>query len=113
MRLNLTPQMMEAAYELLRSTPPFRGWRLPEADDIRFVVMADPSAHGHFYADPLPTIGVNQKRTLTLNALLMNTAHEMIHLRQWWDGAPQTHGTYYQEMKRAVCRHHGFDPGVF
>src|SRR5690349_18038866 len=38
MSLRLTPDIIEGAYEFLRMTPPFRGWRLPPADEVEFVV---------------------------------------------------------------------------
>ena len=43
MALRLTPEILEGAYEFLRATPPFRGWRLPHADEVEFVV----SRHRH------------------------------------------------------------------
>ena len=33
MTLRLTPDMLAAAYDFLRTTVPFSRWRLPEADD--------------------------------------------------------------------------------
>ncbi len=38
MTLPLTPEMLRACYEFLRSTPPFRRWSLPPGDEIGFHV---------------------------------------------------------------------------
>ena len=38
MALRLTPEIIEGSYEFLRTTPPFRGWNLPHADEVTFVV---------------------------------------------------------------------------
>jgi hypothetical protein len=109
--------MMEMAYELLRTTLPFRTWKLPDPDGIVFRVTADPSEHAHFGVmdnkDKHPLIGVNQKRNKSLDALLLNMAHEMCHLRQWQLKLPVNHGNRFQLLKARVCKEHGFDPGVF
>jgi len=34
MTLPLTPATLTAAYEFLRTTPPFKGWKLPHADEV-------------------------------------------------------------------------------
>lgn len=36
--LHLTLEMLEGAYEYLRTTPPFRRWKLPPGADIEFHV---------------------------------------------------------------------------
>ena len=38
MTLSLTPDLLAAAYDFLRATPPFKAWRLPESDDIAHTV---------------------------------------------------------------------------
>ena len=37
--MKLTPGILEAAYEFLRTTPPFKGWKLPSGVDITFRVI--------------------------------------------------------------------------
>src|SRR6185437_8812133 len=46
--LHLTPDCLENAYEYLRTTPPFRGMNLPDADDLVFRVMGARDRFGHF-----------------------------------------------------------------
>ena len=38
MTLPLTPAVLAAAYEYLRATSPFKGWRLPHCDEVEFSV---------------------------------------------------------------------------
>ena len=46
MALHLTPDILVGTYNLLRVTPPFRLWHLPEPEAISFVVGADPRLRG-------------------------------------------------------------------
>ncbi len=112
--LHVTPEMMEQTYDLLRITKPFRIWKLPDPDGIRFHVTKD---NGEFASFDVkgghPVICVTLHTARTLNSLTMHLAHEMIHLYQWKLKLPQNHGNHFQICKARVCKEHSFDPGVF
>ena len=36
MSFPLTPLVLVSMYQMLRDCPPFRGWRLPDADAVEF-----------------------------------------------------------------------------
>jgi hypothetical protein len=39
MSLCLTPDILAAAYDFLRATEPFAGWRLPDSDIVGFHIL--------------------------------------------------------------------------
>lgn len=114
--MHLTPATLEAAYELLRATPPFKGWRMPEADEVEFVVSrtaalgsAGRTAGGQRY------IAISGARHAHLATLLPTMAHEMVHLHDQSTGGRDDveHGATFRRLAAQVCRHHGFDPKWF
>lgn len=117
MKLPLTPEMLEAVYEWLRSTSPFRAWGLPHADDIEFRVLLakDRGAHyrGPLTEDVHPEIGVSVNGIENYCDLHACMAHEMIHL--WLDrngrddGEAEPHGSNFIKAAKRVCRYHGFE----
>ena len=119
MALSLTPHMLVAAYEYLRTTPPFRGWKLPEADDIEFQVTGHSDREGH-YTRWIGTdhhfICISGKRIAFTDSLMQAMAHEMIHLRQALarTETPNTeHNSEFKTIARRACAVHGWDPYVF
>ena len=122
--IHLTPEMLEATYELLRTTPPFRRWKLPEADDVEFHVTRHRVLSGQY------TYLRSKKRVLwhrieisttcnkNLRDMMETMAHEMCHIRQRTaDRAAKTrtltHGRAFKRLAALVCRHHGFNPKTF
>lgn len=117
MSLHLTPEMMEATYELLRVTPPFAGWGLPDPDDLEFRVLSTRRYTGHFRAAKRRgehhEIGASMRKIGTLATLERVMAHEMIHLQQELKGTttPGTeHNANFYVLAAEVARHHCFDP---
>lgn len=117
MGLRITNEIIEATYELLRKTPPYKAWRLPDGDDIAFSVMRSPSDRGEFYvsAKGEPTIAINDNHHQTLHELMRTVAHEMIHLQEYrighrWD---IKHGAFFHAAADKVCKAHNFDRGAF
>ena len=112
MALRLTPAILEAGYEFLRATPPFRGWRLPHADDVEFAVGARSDCFG-WYERPngQHRIGITLKFCGHTDTLLFYLAHEMVHLAQAIDGTATDgqHNADFGAKARRVCRAHGFD----
>lgn len=119
--LHVTPALIEAAYELLRITPPFRGWKLPHADDVQFVVLPKNSTfvgayHGDDEKPSWHRISIAAK--VTTYDLLSTVAHEMVHMKlgvDYYDKRrqPADHGKTFNRMADQVCRWHQFDRGVF
>lgn len=118
MRLNLTPEMIEAAYELLRTTPPFKRWKLPEADDVGFQIIRTEHTRGTFHVTHggRPTIAISHKCIGSLHSLVATVAHEMVHMYEDTVHSARSdvmHGARFKRLAAQVCRHHGFDEKLF
>lgn len=115
--MHITPEMMEAAYELLRTTPPFRSWRLPPGADVEFHVIRSNDRSGDYFrkAGGTHCIRVNDKWVGNLLSLLRVMAHEMCHLRHeaTCPGDQAVHGRRFSALASAVCRSHHLDPKSF
>ena len=110
--MHLTPDILRAAYEFLRATPPFRGWRLPDGDRVSFRVMRHKDRFGQAAEiDGVWVIDVSARLVGTTSALLRTMAHEMIHVHGGVTGSKtwRNHGARFQRRAASVCRHHGFD----
>lgn len=113
--MHVTPALMEQAYELLRRTPPFSRWRLPEADDVEFGVLSTKAWYGdyelkHDDGGPVDCIRLSSSKNKTLDAVLMTIAHEMCHQRLQRTGCRDRddHGKTFDRLAKQVCRHHGW-----
>jgi predicted SprT family Zn-dependent metalloprotease len=114
--IHLTPSMLEASYELLRTTPPFKRWKLPEADDVEFHVTKhrDRQADCTSYVDMRVVIRISTTFHGRVAALLETMAHEMCHIHQRrLSPGEREHGAAFKRLAAQVCRHHGFDPKTF
>jgi hypothetical protein len=114
MTLRLTPTILESAYELLRATPPFNKWSLPDADGVEFHVVVFDNAYGDHLAQSngIPRIRICNKKCNRLADLVLTMAHEMTHLYQRrTDGHRESapHGPKFQRLAKNVCRAHGYD----
>lgn len=113
MSITITKATLIAAYELLRTTPPFVGWKLPDAGAIDFVVLRDRTTYGDCDGE---TLRVSSGRHGQLPTLLATVAHKIIHLHQMRRRleTPNTqHNADFRKRAARVCRIHGFDPKVF
>jgi hypothetical protein len=113
MTVTITKATIAAAYELLRATPPFMGWKLPDATEVDFVVLRDRTTYGDCDGE---TIRVSSGRHGHLPTLLATVAHEMIHLHQMrrkLETRNTEHNADFHKRAARVCRLHGFDPKVF
>lgn len=116
MQIHLTPDILEAAYNLLRQTRPFRGWKLPDGEEVAFHVVATDRVYAdHHVGRDGHCIRVSQRRHYQLATLLQTMAHEMCHMREVQLKVRNdiAHGRVFQQLKAQVCRFHGFDPGMF
>jgi hypothetical protein len=114
MTLRLTPDMLAAGYEFLRTTVPFSRWHLPESDELGFHVVR----HARLSADfgvkkGIPFIRISETSNGHTVTLLASIAHEMIHLRQHLTRDREMHGPRFQRMAARICAAHGFDPKIF
>jgi len=109
--------MIEAAYDLLRTTPPIKRWRLPEADDVVFRVVRDDFCGSFRYDEKgVPTMSISAKRVGKLQTLIEVVAHEMVHMKEDSEGlsrADVQHSARFKRLAAQVCRHHGFDEKTF
>jgi hypothetical protein len=105
------------AYELLRSVPPFRGWKLPAADDVEFhaVPLTSDRSADYAYMDGAHRIRLCVHSHGQLGSVLMTVAHEMCHMRlamlPRWE--KDDHGPRWQKLAKQVCRLHGWDIAIF
>lgn len=114
MTLALTPHVLVAAYDFLRATPPFRGWKLPHSDDVEFHVVRGKHFYGEYSTEgDKHRIGISSATVGTTDTLVRTMAHEMTHLYQQLQGRDPAHGADFRRHARCVCRHHGFDPKAF
>lgn len=117
MTLRFTPDTLRAAYEFLRTTPPFCRWKLPAAEQFIFQVGKSSTTHADYSIDTdgRRYIRVSEKLVGHTHSLLESVAHEMVHLRQEQLGyrPPFSHGAVFQKLTAQVCKHHGFDPKAF
>jgi hypothetical protein len=117
MTLPLDKEILAAAYDFLRTTPPFRTWNLPEAEDVKFKVVRTRRNYGRYLlANGTHTIEVSSGAVGHTTTLMTTLAHEMIHLHEWHANANRTGGEHTAAFKKwaaQVCRVHGFDPKWF
>jgi len=119
--LPLTVDSLRAAYEYLRTTPPFSSWNLPEPEDIQMKVARDRhTAAWHTCCRTgrgrKHTIAVSVKYVGRTEALMATMAHEAIHLHMSLTGMDRGRGEHsaaFHKIAGDVCRIHGFDPKAF
>lgn len=116
MTLRLTPTILEASYQFLRSTPPFNRWHLPDGEEVEFHVGRGKTHHGEY--EPGETaehrIIVHETNVGFTSTLLESMAHEMIHVKlAGTTHAKAEHGAEFRKLARLVCKYHGFDPKRF
>ncbi len=120
MTLPLKPEMLEAAYEYLRTTPPFSSWGLPHSDEVIFQLSSRRGEYARYQWD-----GERHTITMSIHAisythtLLCYMAHEMIHLfleirnLESRRGSEDTHNAHFRKFAGQACKYHGFDPKAF
>lgn len=114
--LHLTPEALECAYELLRVTRPFSGWRLPPADEVEFHIQRTRKQFADCeIVNGTPIIRVSAAKHAQLGTLLATMAHEMVHLHEFYTlpAKEVRHGATFNKHADRICRLHGFDRGSF
>jgi len=120
MTIKLTHEIIAAAYELVRTLPPFNGWNLPDHEDVKFEVVKDPK---YFAACAVERVGRKLKPTIYVSArcvgyvrtLLDAMMHECIHLHMALTGQDTRaeHNAAFHNLARRVCKIHGLDFKAF
>lgn len=117
MSLSLHPEILQASYDYLRTTRPFRQWNLPEGEDVKFKVIKDPANVGLYSCkNGVHLIEVNNKYIGRTEALMELMAHEMIHMHQKMTRTETSgvqHNQAYVKSAAMVCKYHGFDERLF
>ena len=114
--LPITPERLAGVYEMLRGFPPFSGWRLPPATQVKFHILKTDRWYADWWIEgDTHHIRISEKKHGHLNSLVESVAHEMIHIRQRISKT-ETKGEHNSEYKRLalrVCKAFGFDYGQF
>ena len=120
MSLYITPEMAEAAYNYLKTTPPFKRWGLPSSHKIEWMITRNNGYMGrctsYNHTDNKFTIEISLVKVTNTESLIETMAHEMIHMRQRIVNgfkSSQGHGKDFQKMADQVCRKHGFNRDYF
>lgn len=118
MTLRLTPDMLAAAYDFLRETQPFKGWKLPESDDVAFSVTRHKDRFSHMQGEQRSQnaeIAVSEVKVGCTRVLMEAMAHEMVHLHQHLKKLDRGghHNTDFRRRAARVCAIHGFDLKTF
>ena len=115
MSLPITPESIAALYDALRQFQPFKGWNLPESDEVEFHVTQERSVYGTYHFGEAHAITVSEAVVGHWSTLTETMAHEMIHLHQSIRGT-QSKAEHNHEFKRLairVCKAFGFDERCF
>lgn len=120
MSLPLDKETLAAAYDYLRTTPPFSRWNLPESEDVAFSVSKTTADFGYYRFDGRRhCINASSGKIGQTSTLMEFMAHEMIHLHLEQTGmesrrrTPTTHNAAFRRFAAQVCKVHGFDPKAF
>ena len=118
--LPLTPETLAAAYDYLCTTPPFKGWNLPDSDDVLFKVSRSRKEFARYQWD-------GKRHVITVSAvavghtetLMTYLSHELVHLHleesgmESRTGNENTHNGAFRVLAAQVCRVHGWDLKAF
>ncbi len=120
MSLRLTPNMLRASYDFVRTTQPFNRWKLPAGELVRFKVAGDAWKRGWYMRsnnkDHHHIIGISRNCIAHPDSLIMVMAHEMIHLYQGerdTESRNTIHNAEFKRLAKSVCKYHGYDPLLF
>jgi hypothetical protein len=117
--VDLTPDILRAAYEYLAETGPFSRWNLPHAEDVRFQVTRSNNVHGSCSPPcerrPHYVFALSARRHSHTSSIMVTMAHEMVHAHMFESrlGDWRAHGDTFNALAKEVCDAHGFDPGQF
>lgn len=110
--------MLEAVYEMLKTTRPFKRWKLPHANEVEFHVVNKLKSGGkadYFFDGETHIIRIEANCHTTLPEIIETMAHEMCHEKQEisWPQDKSHHGRRFKKLAAQVCRYHEFDLKTF
>jgi len=109
--LTLTPDILRAAYSYCRACPPFKRWKLPEAENVEFHILEHDGMMGdcEVRRDGEPAIiRISSTHCKTTHLLIETMAHECIHLYLQNEDGRHRHGPHFRRLAKSICRTHGF-----
>lgn len=112
MTLPLTPHMLASCYEFLRTTPPYRGWRMPHADQVEFLVTRAKQYVGQHQATEPHRVFASSHWIGHTDTLVFYMGHEMIHVAQAvlkLETPNAVHNADFRRKAALACRYHGWD----
>lgn len=120
MTLPLNKETLAAAYDYLRTTPPFNRWNLPDSEDVVFTVGRTEADYGWYHKKgDRHTITASAGKIGHTQTLIEFLGHEMVHLHleltgmESRSGGAYTHNHAFRKCAAQVCKAHGFDPKSF
>jgi hypothetical protein len=107
----VTPQTVQAIYEMLIQLPPFNRWNLPPSSKVNFEVTNDQNCYGEYEPEP-HTIRISSAKLSFLDHCVRTTAHELIHMRLYIKGSKSwdKHDVVFNELSHKVAIQLGYDP---
>jgi hypothetical protein len=118
--MTLTPEVIAAGYEFLRATLPFKRWKLPHADNVKFIVSAEKRLYAQYRWDGKQhTIALSMYAIGHTLTLLIYLSHEMIHMyleENGWETRnheTDTHNAKFKKLAASACKTHGWDLKAF
>ena len=110
----LTADHVAAVYECLRSVAPWKGMKLPPADEVEFWTSGKPEIDGEYsrWLDTgVPIIVVSYKRVGHFDTLALVVGHEMIHLHQdrTKTASRSQHNQEFRRIALRACKAMGWD----
>lgn len=107
----VTPQTVQAVYEMLICLPPFNRWNLPPSKQVVFEVTNDPTCYGEYEPEP-NTIRISSAKIGHLENITKTTAHEIIHMRLYLKGSKSwdKHDKVFNDLSYKVAAQLGYDP---
>jgi hypothetical protein len=118
--MTLTPEILAAAFDYLRTTKPFSSWNLPDSEDVEFKVSRGQAEFGHYrWNGHKHTITASTAAIGHTDTLMRLMSHEMIHMHleatglESRRGGSNVHNAPFRKFAAQVCKCHGFDPKAF
>lgn len=120
MALIINKGMLGPAYDYLRATKPFSGWKLPPASDVIFGIIPNKDRCAHYYRrqrDHRHVIECSSHWNTRHVMLLSSLSHEMCHLYLHLTkrhSRRNPHNAEFWRLADRICKVHiEFDRTVF
>jgi len=107
----ITPQTVQAIYEMLIQVPPFNKWNLPPSSKVNFEVRNDPDCYGEYEPEP-HTIRISYAKLSWVDHTIRTVAHELCHMRLYIRGSKSwdKHDAQFTKLSHRVATQLGYDP---